>query len=177
MSNISSFFNGIYQQIIKLKKTNSPIFWGLVAIFVLFFVGISAIILTKSMFPSQQTSFIASMPTMMPTDFVYANTATPLPTQLAVPTATPKPSNLWIVNKISGKQTIGGYTALVVEFKNDTTGELRSAQCQSPHDPAPSIGDIFVSEEKSGYTLLAPVISGTENPDLNSKVQRFIFIQ
>lgn len=88
----------------------------------------------------------------------------------------PTPSNLWRVARLLDPK--GG--TLVVEFQNTVSGETITAQCQSPHDPAPEVGDIFVGEYKTAgttYYLLVPTMPGTDLPDLNSKVQRFIKIE
>lgn len=98
------------------------------------------------------------------------------PTLTPMPTSTVVPGNLWVVSQLLGKQNVNGYTGLVVEFKNLSTGETKKGQCQSPHDPAPVVGDIYVAEVMSDYILLSPTTPGTTQIDLNSKVQRFIFI-
>ncbi|OGD83042.1 hypothetical protein A2572_04580 [Candidatus Collierbacteria bacterium RIFOXYD1_FULL_40_9] len=144
-------------------------------------LGLIAVWLVSSMRPSTASVDQVALPIILQTATAdpMRQAATPqlTPTPTPMPTNTPIPSNLWVVNRLLGKQTINGYTALVVEFKNLATGELHNGQCQSPADPAPVIGDVYFMENMGSYLLLSPY-SITENRILTeSRVQRFILVR
>lgn len=172
---VPEIFKNLYAKIKSLKDTNSPYFWGAVALIGIILLALTANYLIKSMtptLPSQTAAFPTILPTSADASRMMAPTQTAAPTLTPVPTSTIAPSNLWQVTKFL--EPIKG--ALVVEFTNVTTGETKKGLCQSPRDPEPALGDIFIAEIKGDYILLSPTISGTGNIDLNSKTQRFIFI-
>lgn len=157
----------------KQYQARPILFQAIAVLIALALFGWIATSLIGSMFPKISPADQAPMPILLPT-----TTADPLrqaqatPQFTPSPTPTPIPSNLWVVNQML--EPVGG--ALVVEFRNTSTGETKKGKCQSPRDPAPKIGDIFVAEVKDGYILLSPAILGTSQIDIDSKVQRFIFI-
>ncbi len=153
------------------------VFWAVIGLIVLAIIlGLIAIGVINSVFPSVSSVERASMPILLSTTTADPMRQAPSATPTYIPTTTPTPSNLWKVLEIVGKETVNGRNGLVVNFVNTSTGEIKKGQCQSPRDPSPNVGDIFVAEIKDGYILLSPVIAGTAQIDLLSKVQRFIFI-
>lgn len=172
-SNAKEFFADLK----KIKDKNPTLFLLGLALIVFVIIGLSAYVAIGAIYPdfATQDSQIA-LPTIMATSAdanrVALATPTISPTQTPLPTLTPIPSNLWVVNRLL--DPVDG--ALVVEFKNLSTDEIKNGLCQSPHDPEPKVGDIFIAEIKSDYILLSPTIPGTSMIDLESKTQRFIFI-
>lgn len=167
---IARFFKGTAADIKKLKQNQPAVFLGLLALLVLVIVGGISFVLIKSL----GSPFSPERNSAMPTVLAVAPQATAalVSTSTPLPTVTPLPSNLWTVNK--HLDPVNG--ALVVEFKNTSTGEAKNAICQSPNDPEPPENTVYVAEVKDGYILLSPTIPGTSQIDLNSKLQRFIFI-
>jgi hypothetical protein len=115
------------------------------------------------------------------------------PTLIQLPqTPTPVASSEWEVIELLGESTVDGYTSLDVSFKNSTSGEIKKGHCQSRHDPAPVLTDIYtlVSTgymDKNGQEVLlfVPHILHIEQPDktilvvevgVESKHQRFKLI-
>lgn len=162
----------------KQYQARPILFQAIAVLIALALFGWIATSLIGSMFPKISPADQAPMPILLPT-----TTADPLrqaqatPQFTPSPTATPIPSNLWVVNQLLGKQTIKGYTALVVEFRNLSTGELHNGQCQEPRDPAPAVGDIFVAEVAGDHILLSPTIAGTSQVDVDSEVQTFMLLR
>ncbi len=107
-------------------------------------------------------------------------------------TPTPIASSEWTVDALLGESTVDGYTSLDVSFKNITTGEIKKGHCQSRHDPAPVLTDIYTLVntgylDKNGqeFLLFVPHILHIEQPDktilvvevgIESKYQRFRLI-
>lgn len=164
----------LFAEIKKFKNTNSLLFWLAVLFLIMLCLGGSAVVINQ--YSAENQANMVVMPTILPTSADTArlmlNTPAPTPSLTPEPTSTPLPTNLWQVNQLLEPVN----SALLVEFKNISTGETKKGLCQSPRDPAPIIGDIFLAEVKGGYILLSPVIPGTSNPDITSKVQRFIFV-
>lgn len=171
---IAGFFKAFASDIKHLKQTSPVIFLGILAVLVLIIVGGISIVLIKSLGPAYSAERNYVLPTVLAVEPTHQVQATPqlTSTPTALPTPTPIPSNLWSVNQLL--DPVNG--ALVVEFKNLSTGETKKGLCQSPNDPEPAPGSVFVAEIKDGYILLSPAIAGTNQVDTDSKVQRFIFI-
>ncbi len=167
---MARFFKGTAADIKKLKQNYPEAFLGILALLVLIILGGVSIVLIKSF----GSPFSAERSFAMPTVLAVAPQATAVlvSTPTPLPTSTPLPSNLWTVNK--HLDPVNG--ALVVEFKNTSTGESKNAICQSPNDPEPPENTVYMAEAKDGYILLSPTIPGTSQIDFNSKLQRFIFI-
>lgn len=167
----------------QINQSNPSILIGILAIVGIIILGYLAFVLIQALaFPASSAQYVAPVPTMLATTTVdntrqMQSTTEMAPTLTPIPTSTPVPSNLWVVSQLLGKQNINGYNSLVVEFKNTATGEIKKGLCQSPHDPAPVVGDIYIAEVMVDYVLLSPTIAGTSQIDLSSKVQRFIFIR
>lgn len=140
--------------------------YGLTIILILLLIAILVII--RSI---KNSSFVSDQNFSLPTQALLF-TATP-PVGLSTPTIIPvsTPSNLWSVKNILGKQTINGFTSLIIEFENTTSKELRKGQCQQPRWDAPEIGHIYtLNNTFSDYWLFIP-IEGIE-----SELQRFALI-
>ena len=143
--------------------------YGLTIILILLLVAILVIIRTikNNSFVSDESS---------PSFLVQSTQAllfTATPTVLSTPTLVlvSTPSNLWTVKNILGKQTINGFTSLIIEFENTTSKELKKGQCQQPGWEAPEIGHIYtLNNTFSDYWLFIP-IEGIE-----SELQRFALI-
>ena len=141
--------------------------YGLTIILILLLVAILVIIRTikNNSFVSDENS--PSLLTL-PTQALLTPTV-----RLSTPTVVPvsAPSNLWTVKNILGKQTINGFTSLIIEFENTTSKELKKGQCQQPGWEAPEIGHIYtLNNTFSDYWLFIP-IEGIE-----SELQRFALI-
>ncbi len=182
VSDISVFLKKSLSDIKNLKQNKSNSFYlllGGIGLALLACVAFVFMVYTNTL-PKSSPDENRVMPEMLATttmDPMRQAATTPTPTYTPTATPSPIPSNLWVVNQLLGKQTIGGYTALVVEFKNLSTGELHNGQCQEPRDPAPAVGDIFVAEITSDHVLLSPTIAGTSQVDVNSKVQHFVLLR
>ncbi len=167
---IVGFFKGIGKDIKQLKQNYPLVFLGILALLVLIIVGGISFVVIKSFGSPFSPERSAAMPTVLAV--APQATAVLISTPTPLPTVTPLPSNTWKVNK--HLDPVNG--ALVVEFKNTSTGETKNGICQSPNDPEPAIDSVYIAEVKDGYILLSPAIPGTSQIDLSSKVQRFIFI-
>lgn len=181
VSDVTDFLKKAVLDIKNLKQNKPNNFYLLLGV-----IGLSLLIcmaLVFMVYANALPKFSADKDVVIPE--ILATTTTdpmrlaPFATPTYIPTITPSPvpGNLWVVNQLLGKQTIKGYTALVVEFKNLSTGELHNGQCQEPHDPAPVVGDVFVAEVTGDHILLSPTIAGTSQVDVNSKVQSFVLLR
>lgn len=145
-----------------------------IALLIVFLVAMAAIGgLTPSTAAQRSAAPSTDIPVVLATPTVIATI-----TQAFIPTSTPIPSDIWEVSEILGKKNINGYNALVVVFRNVVSGETKQAQCQSPRDPAPKVGDTYqYLNTYSSIWLYVPYDNVAKRVLVESKLQRFAPIQ